>query len=210
MFSHRNDNVGAFNTPSGWSDIVKQTDSAGQDRQVYLGYKVAGSSEGAVTLTHTDTANEQWSGCIITFRGVDTTSPLDVAYSSSHHVARTNKATTNVDAFQNIVTVTDGAWVLALEAVTHDDITSDADPSGYTSIVRHYGGAIDHRQFQAWYKQVSPAGSETPGAPPYTSNNTQAESNQFTLALRPAAVASANPVNPLGHPLTGPFGGPVA
>jgi hypothetical protein len=193
---HRNDDLGTWDTPpSGWTAIAQDTvGAAGQDRQMQIAYKVATSdSEGSATFTHSDTAAEQWAGCILTYRGIDTTTPWDVTYvEGTHRRNDQNKASTNVDAARAIDTVTDGAFVLIFEAVSHDDITSNADPSGYTVAVRNIGGAEDHRQFQAWHKEVTTAGTETPGAAAYTSNATVADSTIYTFAIRPDTGITLN------------------
>jgi hypothetical protein len=194
-FMHRNQDDGGWSAaPTGWTTLAAEETGDGQDRATQICYRIAtADGEGSSTFKNTDTTGEQWAGCILTYRGVDTTTPIDVAYvTGSHFTALQNKASPNVDAFDSITTVTDGAFVIALEAVTHDDITSNADPSGYTNAVRNIGSAEDHRQFQVWHKEVSTAGAETPGAPAYTSNATVAESHQYTIAIRPAASSDTD------------------
>ena len=189
LYTHRENDTGDFDTPTGWTrqTAIDGPETAGNDMSTGIFTRLAPASPPAsYALTHTDTVGENWSAVILAYRGVDTTTPLDVTPAASHYVHRTDKASPNVDAFQEITTVTDGAYVLALEAVTNDDITSNADPDGYTNRVRHVGGSFDFRQIQVWDTEVATADTVTPGAPAYTSDATVAESAQATMALRPA------------------------
>jgi len=197
---HRNDELNnLWNALSGWDIVDQITTTAGQDMGSVVYYRIATSdSEGAATFINTDTTAEQTAGCILTYRGIDTTTPWDVAFNNPlHFISRTDKAATNVDAFDPITTVTDGAVVIAFEAVTHNDITSNADPAGYTNAVRNIGATPAQRQFQVWHKTVASAGVETPAAPAYTSNNTVAESHQWTLALRPLVIVADSSIETL-------------
>lgn len=202
-FHHRNmgsagSGRGTFDAaPTGWTLLAAEKKAGtGQDMDTAIYYKVATSdSESSQNFTHSDTTGEQWAGVTLTFRGIDTTTPIDVAYvKATHYQELLNKASPNVDAFKQIATATDGAFVIAFEAVSHDDITSDANPTNYTIAARHVGGAQDHRQFQIWYREIATAGNETPGAAAYTSNATVAESQQYTIAIRPASGGSTQTV----------------
>ena len=197
LVQHRNDELGTFDAVTGFTEIHQEAPTTGQDRSTGLWYRVAtADAPGAVTCGHSDAGMEQYSAQIMTFRGVDTTTPLDVTFAAgTHRVNRVNKASPNVDAFQAITTVTDGAFVLAIEMVTHDDITSNADPTNYTNAYRLIGTSPthQHRQQQAWYREIATAGAETPGAPAYTSSLLTAESTQYTIALRPAAAGGTDP-----------------
>lgn len=188
IFSHRNDNDGNFDTLSGWikPSALEQQSGPGSDLQTVVYYKIAGSSESDVTVTHSDTTDESWCTVMLAYRGVDTTTPFDVTPTASHVQALQNKPSPNIDAFKEITTVTNGALVIAFESVTHSFINSDADPSGYTIRARHANPALaNHSQLQVWDKIVLVAGSVTPGAPPYTSRDVTAESHLATIAIRP-------------------------
>ena len=189
MFSHRNDNIGDFNTPSGWTrqTAIDGVASPGQDRSTGIFTRVADSEPANYLLTHTDGGNEQWSGVILAYRGVDQTTPLDVTPAGSHYREVNNSS---APSQAPITTVTDGAWVLALSAITHDDITTGNPPTGYTMRVDHTGGAIDHRQIQVADKEVATAGLESPSNWQNSVNNSVAESNTATMALRPAATST--------------------
>ena len=125
--------TGSFDSPPvGWEIWAgPQSTSLGQDMQTQICYKKATSdSEGSATFTHSDTTAEQWAGVIVTWRGQDLDNPIDVAFvAASHFTNAENKASPNVDAFDSITTVTAKAKVVAFEAVTHDDITSNARSS---------------------------------------------------------------------------------
>ncbi|MEM9336909.1 MAG: SpvB/TcaC N-terminal domain-containing protein, partial [Patescibacteria group bacterium] len=190
MVSHRNDNVGDFTTPVGWTrqTALDGVESPGQDRTTGIFTRIAASEPSTYSLTHTDGGAEQWSSVIIAYRGVDQSQPLDVTPTGSHYQANTNDSNPPNSA---ITTVTDGAQVVLISALTHDDITTGLAPTGYTMRVDHSGGPIDHRQIQIADKAVSSAGTETPGDWLNTVNNTVAESNVATLALRPATAAGS-------------------
>lgn len=192
IFSHNNGSVGTFDALTGWT---KQTAidgqyTAGTDFEIAIYTRVASSEPANYTVTHSDTVGEQWSTAMVAYRGVDTSTPLDVTPISGHRSDVLNKASPNVDAFNSITTVTNDAWVLAFEAVTHDEITSNADPSGYTNRFRNIGLSHPQRQMQLWDTIKATAGAEAPGAPAYTSSGTIADASLITMALRPAANSS--------------------
>jgi len=188
VFMHRNDDVGDFDGEAGWTRLtaIDGVESGGQDRTTGIFWQWRGAGSSDTTFTHSDGGNEEWSGEMFAFRGVDPTTPLDVTPDAAHYSAYLNVASTNVDVPDPITTVTAMAWVVVLMSLTHDDVTTEADPSGY-SVARWYSGSSeDHRQFAVWYKQITSAGVESPGAPAYESNTTSAESTYATMALRPA------------------------
>ena len=176
--------------PSGWTALVEDKDNLGSpDRSTLVYAKYATTdAPGATTFTTGNTYDDQMAGVIITIPGGDPSTMLDVTYAvGTHQAAYTNKASPNVDAHQPITTATDGAKVILFEYITHDDITSEVAPSGYSLIAANTGSAEDHRQFFIFSKDVATAGAETPGAAAYTSNNTVADCTMITLAFKPAA-----------------------
>jgi len=197
-FQHRNDEANVFDDPpaTGWTMLATNDTFAGEDMNTAVGYKVATSdSEGAATFTHGNEQEEEWAGVILTFRGVDTTTPIDTAYIAGHFIDLSNKESPNTDAFATLNVTTDQACVIAFEAVSHDDITSNADPANYTNAVRAIGTSYPQRQLQVWYRLGLSTGDETPPAAAYTSSLLTAESHQYTIALRPAAAGGGAPEN---------------
>lgn len=195
---------GTITDPTDWTELDQLQETTGNDGTWYLGYKVRGATSGqALTWTTDGTAGQGNSAHIICLRGVDTTTPFDVTYArGSHYTVAANAPNT---AFQNITTSTDNAWIIL--AQLHLWVTGPTgDPTGYTGmyedrISQTYDG------FYSAYKQKTPAGSDTPGAPSHTDSIGTCDPYNFTLALRPAS--SSGPRNPMGHPLKGPFGGPI-
>lgn len=192
LFSHRNDDAGDFDTPSGWTRLtaIDGTNSTGDQFQTGIFWKWAGASESAVTLTHTDTGAEEWSGVIVSYVGVDQTTPLDVTPTSAHYRVDQNKSSPNTDAFPQITTTINGALVVCFEAITKKGVDSASSLMG-RSIARFAlnvdatGDTYDGRQMMLW-SRPTPAGAIYPGVPEYTSG-TNEESSMATIALRPAA-----------------------
>ncbi|MCP4408275.1 MAG: hypothetical protein GY807_11045 [Gammaproteobacteria bacterium] len=184
MLSHRANDSGDFNTPSGWTrhTAIDGPESAGRDRTTGIFTRVASSEPANYTLTHSDGGGERWASAIVAYRGVDTTNPLDVTPSASHYTADKNDA---APANNSIATVTDDAWVVVLAGITHDDITSGLPPTGYTERVDHTGSTIDHRQIQLADKEISSAGTESPGDWLNSVTSNAAEYNVATMSLRP-------------------------
>ncbi len=113
-------------------------------------------------------------------RGVDTTTPMDAAV-----VEFDQGSTTNPDPSE-ITTVTDGAWVIALQAnYKHPTITY---PSGYINTVDAAGSETKRIGIGGATKEVVTAGAEDPGT--FTYQNAR-DCYCFTVAVRPSGVAVA-------------------
>lgn len=107
--------------PSGWTDIgtVYNNDSSAS-AYFRACYKIAAASESNVTVAD---SGYQTSGITLLFRGVDTTSPIDVSGTS----------TSSGTAFSatGITTTVDNAMVVV--AVGFNETTSSTDTTNYTS-----------------------------------------------------------------------------
>ncbi len=174
--------------PSGWSVIDQHVvGDVGTDRSATVIYKIAGASEPDVSIFHDSVLNEEHTTAVLAFRGVDTSNPLDVAFvAGSHRDDQANvEIGTNTDPLPSITTETDGAMVVTIECLTHEDITADADPSGYTNRHRNTGIPYNHRQIMVWSRIVTNAGLESPGIPEYTSSTNNADKTMYTIALKP-------------------------
>lgn len=190
IYSHRNDNAGTFDALGGWTipaALDYPTVGAGTDQASVVYHKFAGGAEGNATIFHSDAGLEQWTTVMLAYRGVDLDDPIDVTPISAHVLELLDKLTTNVDAFAEITTVTNNAFVLALESVTHDHIDSSANPDGYDNRIEAIGSTYAFCQMQIWDNEIATAQAETPGAPAYNSSSTGADAILTTLALRPAA-----------------------
>lgn len=184
--------------PTGWTLLMEEDDSYGDNPwSVGVYYKIATSgSESTPNFTHSEpSVSLKMCAHILNYRGVDTTTPIDVTYASgSHYVPRSNVPSTNDDVPKSITTATDNAWVLVLEWVSGNNITSNADPSGYTNDLRWVGASANNEQQQVWHKEVATAGSESPGVPAYTSDDTTQDGFYLTIALRPGAGGTSIPI----------------
>lgn len=117
-------------------------------------------------------------GCV--FRGVDTTTELDVAITTA------NASSTNPDAPSTGSSVADGAMVVAAAASKVDD-TSITAPSGYTNDVSSSANDTTSASAAIASKLVTPSGTENP---PSWTNWSSGAWTTFTIALRPAAAAA--------------------
>lgn len=86
------------------------------------------------------------------------------------------------------------------------DATAFTIPSGMTLIKDNY--TPNHTQIALCY-EIHAAGAT--GTRTFTTDGTSGrqESHQYNLAFTAAVAGGANPHGPLGHPLHGPFGGPI-
>ena len=67
---------------------------------------------------------------IFSYRGVHTSTPFDVIYSSGSHFAEAQNSTTPNQP--DITTATDDAMVVIFHAATHNDINTVGAPASYT------------------------------------------------------------------------------
>ena len=111
------------------------------------------------------------------FRGVDTSSPLDVAV----QVAYSASASINP---AGVTTVTDNAVVVAALSAALYNALSITPPAGYTSLNSSRSANSDAAAGLI-YKEVPTAGSEDPGS--FTYGDADSFTRAVTLALRPDA-----------------------
>lgn len=173
---------------TGWTLIGQIQDTIGRDYRLMLAYKIATSdSEGSATFTGlSSTSGIENTGAIITYRGVDTTSPLDVVYSSGSHSQHIQNATNpSTHTYNAITTATDGAWAVVTEWLSNVDVNPSANPSGYSSDHERINSIAGN--IQTWHKEIATATTESPGAAGYTVSNTTGDGGSITIALKPAA-----------------------
>lgn len=105
-----------MNNPSGWTQVVNQL-SGGLSPSLYVGYKVAtGSESGNQTVTSAGSATVQ--GRMFLFRGVDTTTPIDVTSS-----VYGNSVSANPYAVTGVTTTKAGTGLLVVGAGNSTTIT---------------------------------------------------------------------------------------
>ena len=185
------DNGGVFSIPSGWAEIApfSNVESAAADTTQRILWKWAGASEPAtVAVTCDYTGAEYWGVTIAAFRGVHRTTPFDVAAHANQYAYRTTKVVgTNTDAYLNVTTVTDGAWVLCYEKIMGNDVTGPLTLTDYTLQLDNSGNF--NAQQLLFTQEVASAGAQVPGVSPYTSGSTRA-SQTHTMVLRPIEFTS--------------------
>lgn len=177
------DATGNWVDPSGWVEIDEVAELVGRDRRLYVGYKIATGSEPS-DYTFQAGVTTAVAGLIITLTGQDLSTPFDEEYANgSHYQATENEENA---AAQDVITETNNAWVVLFQHVTHDDLTAQDPPSGYTELAAT-GIGLSNRQLYICRKEVS-IGTEDPGVFTHAENGTGTnESSSFTLAIKPAS-----------------------
>ena len=156
--------------------------TAGRDRGSELFYRVLDGTETTVTFTATGDTLEEQSIAVSVWRGVDNSTPFDVTWNTTNHYT---EGQNNFNGTPDpITTATDGAVVVIMQTLTHDDVTTPGYPSGYTEAIAGYGSTIDNRMQFHCYKTVATAGTETPGAFTHTVNASVSEAQFRTIALK--------------------------
>lgn len=171
-------------TASGWTQlIVSEENTDGRDTAQSLWYKVA-TSASETSPTFEINASNAHTVVIHVFRGVDTTTPIDVTTTTN---GGQNNTTAAAPA---ITTATNNAAVVVFGGQSHDDLTAYGAPSGYTAGEFDDVGAGSHWAFaySAYLLDAGTAGTETPGAWTHTDNGSAvADYQNLTVALRPDA-----------------------
>ena len=147
--------------------------------------KIASSEAGNYTMSGDSPPTPLTSnGVVGCFRGVDTTTPMDVTYVQGDHYSKHDNAASVTN--DPITTVTDGAWVLLYIWIGQGNVTDFTAPSGYTIAVKNAGQTSSNVALA--YKEVATAGTETPGPWTATGISTTEEVVTVTLAIRPAST----------------------
>lgn len=170
-------------TMSGWTRITFEIESTFGNRTVAAFYKVASSEPASILMDNTGSTTNRTSATISTFRGVDTSTPLDVTYvKGSHYTYLVNDDTPAPAA---ITTNTNGAWVVTCLHEKEGTTSAIAPSSGYTERAEILNGNnVLHTQT----KEVTTAGTETPGDITLT-GTTNADNAILTFAFKPGATA---------------------
>ena len=190
IYSHRNDDIGTFDNLTGWDrqDAICGVESVQADRTTQIYTKFAGSSEGDVTVFHSDADAEQWGTQMYAYRGVDLTTPFDVTPDAAHYTPYSNADSPYTDAFDTITTVTDGAFVICILGMVTNQAVGNEVPTGYT-LVENNTVAVA-RAWIYFHREKASAGLETPGASGSTGIQATEETMNHTFCLRPAIGAA--------------------
>lgn len=161
-------------TPTGWNVMETQ---AGSGLSTHVYWRAASSEPASYNAT---VASGRWTGLMLAFSGVDTTTPEDVASSVS--------VGTSATAFNAITPTTAGAWVFAVATgavgagvTTGTHTSSNLDAIDGTSTVKTSGSvnAVITAGHEVW--------SSGAFTPVMTMNTATTRSNGISIALRPSA-----------------------
>lgn len=179
-------NGGAVTTPAGWTSVYAEATVANPKGGVYI-KKAAGGETGSVTVT---TASTTGVAVMLSYTGVDTTTPQDVAAVTVAFDGTTNPVAV---AFPSITTVTAGAVLIAAlcsnsTTVTHtatvDTVAADFERVEYTATVP---GPTASAFAGALYEDAQP----TAGAKAVVITQSAARAYWgVVLALRPGATST--------------------
>ena len=129
---------------------------------------------------------------ILAFRGVDTTTPLDVTFVEANHYTKTLNSGTTITA-DSITTNTAGAEVVVFCTNKGNTTTAISVPDG--------GGYTEHEEISGPQRyssgsstNVASASTESPGVITFTGAAGGDEGLSITLALKPAAGAGGGGV----------------
>jgi len=175
---------------NGWTKLIQNYTSGGKDIESALFYKKA-TSGSETNPTFTLGGSDGHISCpIVTYRGVDTSTPFDVTYNNgNHHVSGENDA---MPPNASITTATDNAMVIIWHRATHSNINVGGAPTNYTlretSLESNSNGAL---QVFSAERLITSAGAEAPGDWTHTGGNMGIdEYHCYTLALKEAAAVS--------------------
>lgn len=157
----------------GFDEVCQLAAVINTDSQTAIFRKFAAASE--TTYTFTIPTPERWLGHVLAYRGVDQTTPIDVACQEAEYFNDGSPAAPAV------TTVTDGAWVVTTWGGLQSGATH-TEPTDYTERIDFNSSNIGHGLADM---TVATAGMEDPGD--WTGFNTGADGVVFTFGLRPAA-----------------------
>lgn len=170
---------------SGWANLSAQATTAGSDINSSILRKVISSTSGepaSYTFTNTDGASRPISGCIITVRDGDTSTPEDATSTAANGTNDDNPDS------PSITTNTDGALVIVFHGANNagQNALTFAAPSGYTLAVSENSGDV-RAQCAISYAVKASAGATGALTWLNTTDAGTAEWHTYTVAVKPAA-----------------------
>lgn len=162
---------------AGWDQVAHIKSTVGLDNAMAVFEKIASSESGNYTVDIDGGINRQIFVQCTAFSGVDETTPMDAAATTTIDIQ-----SANLDG-PAIVTVTDKAWVESFVFARAGGLGVPTVPTGYT-----FNGTFSATN--AWFgsatkADISPAGSEDPGAFVFGAS---VDGGAITIALRPPAT----------------------
>lgn len=192
-------NAAPIIVPSGWVLIGEEYESVGGNRRVAVYYKVAGASEPSTyTWGATDGGGQTFIAVSLqTLDEVDTSSPVDVAYSTVSHYLDGNGPEANPNP-PDITPASNGAYIGTCLAIAGLHVDGYTAPTNYT-----LGGTVDtidvsggNRNVALAYRILPTAAPETigtwtisPGDPPMDTGN---DYSMITFAISPATAGGSS------------------
>jgi hypothetical protein len=181
-------------TLSGFTKLADKYESNGTDCTYAIFYKIASSESGNYTFTGSHPGTPEAGAHILVFRGVDTTTPIDVTYyedSPGFHYARTldiggspyNEYVTP----PNITTNTNNAWCVILNSCMFGSVTDIVPPSDF---IERSQIIADQRNGEICTKEIATAGAVNPDDMRFTNVSVTTDVSIFTIALRPAGTGA--------------------
>jgi hypothetical protein len=190
-FAHSSTSDAAMSPPSGWTEILEDYgNGTTYDANLIVCYKVMGASpDTSVTFTGPGGASFGTIGAAIAFRGVDTTTPLDVSAVGDRG---TGTSTPNPPA---ITPSTAGAWPVAVGAGSAAAGAAYTAGTNLSSTTNHFR-SLNHAETNdiaigIGINTTWSSGSLDPGAWGGGNSNAANSWAAITLALRPAALTLA-------------------
>ena len=175
-----------------WITMEEHYTDGGSQEAVY--YKKAGSSSETSPIVSI-TGSAELSYVVAAFRGVDTTTPIDISTTASTWGDAT-------DPTAPTITVAAGAVWIAVMGHDRNGVVSMG--AGSAALIG-YGSNQCHA---AMAYEVIPAGGAT-GTQVFDTDSTDPDGHANSLSLAPAAAGGATPHGVFGLPFHGPFGGPI-
>jgi hypothetical protein len=158
-------------------------DSSGTNLAIYTKF-AGGTPDTSITLTPPGNSQYAYSGTIWVLRGVDATTPMDVAVATA---TGTNSALANPPS---ITPTTSGAWVFGFGSAAEDSLSTAFTSSDLTDFISDLQVDTNDSVSGSGYIQWT-SGAVDPAAFSITGGSTLASWAAVTMAIRPAATAGA-------------------
>lgn len=183
LWAHINKTDGVWTDPTDFTELDQLTETLGvPDARVYIGWKKRASGAGDGYQMDFSGSTGNGNVGLISYSGVDGSTPFDVTYSNGSHYAAANNDMNAAAAA--ITTVSDDSMVVLLYTANGVALTGFSPPSGYGQRSAAPGSSAN---MYVSDNVVESFGPETPGLYGHTGTDDQ-DPRQFTVALREAGA----------------------